>query len=55
MNNLIAFLNSFLSYALLYVISAGLIITGVLLGIRYRKYKDKKAAETTEDTPIPAE
>ena len=44
MNNLILFINAFLSYFLVYVISAVLIVTAVLLGIRLRKNKDAKEA-----------
>ncbi|MBQ8946792.1 MAG: hypothetical protein IJ058_08280 [Lachnospiraceae bacterium] len=42
MNNLILFLNSFLSYLLLFVICVAVIIIAVLLGIRLRKNKDAR-------------
>ena len=44
MTNLILFINSFLSYFLVYIVSAVLIVTAVLLGIRLRKNKDAKEA-----------
>ncbi|MDR2546572.1 MAG: hypothetical protein LBC96_03550 [Lachnospiraceae bacterium] len=50
MSNFISFANTFLSYFLLYIISATLVVTGLLLGIRYRKFKDKKAALAEAET-----
>ena len=44
MESFILFFNSFISYLLLYFISIALIVVAVILGIRYRKHKDKKAA-----------
>ncbi|MCL2051663.1 MAG: hypothetical protein FWG91_08065 [Lachnospiraceae bacterium] len=44
MNNFILFLNAFLSYFLVYAISAVVIVTAVLLGVRFRKIKDAKEA-----------
>ena len=54
MESFILFFNSFISYLLLYFISIALIIVAVILGIRYRKYKDKKAAaeETAEVSDV---
>ena len=42
MNNFIEFINVFLSYFLVYIVSIAFVVTAVLLGIRYRKYKDAK-------------
>ncbi len=42
--NFVLFFNSFLSYALLLVVMAGLMLSGCLIGIRWRKSKDQKAA-----------
>ena len=39
------FINSFLSYLLVYVVFIVCIVAAVLLGIRYRKYKDAKELE----------
>ena len=51
MTNLILFINSFLSYILVYIVSAVLIVTAVLLGIRLRKMKDaKEALEAASET-----
>jgi hypothetical protein len=47
MDNLILFINAFLSYFLVYVISAAIIVTAVLIGIRLRKMKDAKDALAT--------
>ena len=44
MTNLILFINAFLSYFLVYVISAVVIVVAVLAGIRLRKHKDAKEA-----------
>ena len=55
MNNLILFINAFLSYFLVYVISAVVIVVAVLLGIRFRKYKDAKAALETAVTETESE
>ncbi len=43
-NNFVLFLNSFLSYLLLFVICVAVIIIAVLLGIRLRKNKDAREA-----------
>ena len=49
MDNLILFVNAFLSYLLVYIIALALIVTAILLGIRFRKHKDaKKAASAIE-------
>lgn len=42
MNNLILFLNSFLSYLLVFIVFAVLIVVAVLVGIKVRKSKNAK-------------
>lgn len=42
MNNLILFLNSFLSYLLLFIIMGVLIVIACVSGIKMRKSKDAK-------------
>ncbi len=44
MGNLIAFLNSFLSYLLLFVICVAVVIIAIMIGINLRKRKDQKDA-----------
>ena len=55
MNNFILFVNSFLSYLLVYFVFAALIIIAVLVGIKVRKAKNDKEAvagvEMVDDTP----
>ena len=48
MTNLILFLNSFLSYLLLFVIIVALVIIACIIGVKWRKSKDAKAALNTE-------
>lgn len=48
MNNLILFLNSFLSYLLLFLIMAGLVVLACVLGVKLRKYQDAKANAVAE-------
>ena len=43
MENLILFLNSFMSYFLLLIIMAALMLAGCFIGIKWRKAKDSKA------------
>lgn len=51
MANLIAFLNSFLSYLLLFAVCVAVILIAVKLGIMLRKNKDAKTAlEAAEAT-----
>ncbi|MBD5466461.1 MAG: hypothetical protein HDR22_11755 [Lachnospiraceae bacterium] len=40
MNNLILFLNSFLSYLLLFVIMIALVVIACIIGVKMRKSKD---------------
>lgn len=42
MNNLILFINSFLSYLLLFVIMIGLVVIACVIGVKMRKSKDAK-------------
>ena len=44
MTNLILFLNSFLSYLLVYAVFGVLIVVAVLVGIKVRKNKNAKEA-----------
>ena len=48
MTNLILFLNSFLSYLLLFVIIVALVIIACIIGVKWRKSKDAKAALNTD-------
>ena len=41
---MISFVNTFLSYLLLVVISAAIAVLGTFVGKKLRDYKDKKAA-----------
>lgn len=49
MNNLILFVNAWLSYFLVFIIFIAVMIIGGVLGVKWRKSKDAKAAvnETT--------
>ncbi|MDE5717093.1 MAG: hypothetical protein K2I53_05655 [Lachnospiraceae bacterium] len=50
MTNLILFVNSFLSYLLLFVLIVALVIVACVIGVKCRKSKDAKAAlETPAD------
>lgn len=44
MSNLILFLNSFLSYLLLFVLIVALVIVACIIGVKWRKSKDAKLA-----------
>ncbi|MGN0376215.1 MAG: hypothetical protein ACI4ED_01135 [Suilimivivens sp.] len=48
MNNLILFVNSFLSYLLLMVIIAAIAGVAIFIGIKARKNKNAKTAEIKE-------
>ena len=51
MANLILFVNSFLSYLLLFVLVVALVIVACIIGVKWRKRKDAKAAlEMQADT-----
>ena len=47
MANLILFVNSFLSYLLLFVLVVALVIVACIIGVKWRKSKDAKAALAT--------
>lgn len=44
MSNLILFMNSFLSYLLFFVLIVALVIVACVIGVKWRKSKDAKAA-----------
>ena len=48
MTNFILFLNSFLSYLLVAVIIVALVVIACIIGVKWRKSKDAKAALNTE-------
>ncbi len=49
MANLILFVNAFLSYLLLFVLIVALVIVACVIGVKWRKSKDAKAAAETQD------
>lgn len=49
MSKLILFLNSFLSYLLLFVLIVALVIVACIIGAKWRKSKDAKLAMTGGD------
>lgn len=48
MANLILFINAFLSYLLLFVLIVALVIVACIIGVKWRKSKDAKAAAETQ-------
>lgn len=44
MTNLILFVNAFLSYLLVFVLIVALVIVACVIGVKWRKSKDAKAA-----------
>ena len=44
MTNLILFLNAFLSYLLLFILIIALVVIACIIGVKWRKSKDAKAA-----------
>ncbi len=46
MTNLILFVNAFLSYLLIFVLIIALVIVACIIGVKWRKSKDAKAALT---------
>lgn len=48
MTNLILFINSFLSYLLLFALIVALVIVACVIGVKWRKSKDAKAALETK-------
>ncbi|MDD6812409.1 MAG: hypothetical protein PUD93_11165 [Lachnospiraceae bacterium] len=49
MNNLILFVNAFLSYLLLFALIVVLVIIACVIGVKWRKSKDRKLAEAGEE------
>ncbi len=55
MTNLILFANAFMSYLLLFLLIVVLVIIACVLGVKWRKSKDKKlamAVETEESSSV---
>jgi hypothetical protein len=50
MTNLILFINAFLSYLLCFVFIIALVIIACVIGVKWRKSKDAKAALQSEET-----
>lgn len=50
MTNLILFVNAFLSYLLIFVLIIALVIVACIIGVKWRKSKDAKAAAAVEQT-----
>ena len=50
MENLVLFLNSFMSYFLLLIIMVALMLAGCFIGIKWRKAKNQKAAVEAVNT-----
>ena len=48
-NSLILFINAFLSYLLLFILIAALVVIACVLGAKWRKSKDQKLAATQDD------
>lgn len=48
MAKLILFLNSFLSYLLLFVLIVAVVVVACMIGVKWRKNKDAKAAAAGE-------
>ncbi len=55
MNNGILFFNSFLSYALLFVISVVVMLIGGFIGVKIRKAKDAQKAANNDQGEAGAE
>ena len=47
MGNLILFLNAFLSYLFVFVLIIAVVIVACIIGVKWRKSKDAKAAAQT--------
>lgn len=50
MNNLILFVNAFLSYLLVFVLIIALVIVACIIGVKCWKSKDAKAADAEKQT-----
>lgn len=46
MENLVLFINSFLSYLLVFIVAVAVIIVAILIGVKLRKNKNAKDANT---------
>lgn len=55
MGNLILFINSFLSYLLVFAIIAVLVIIACILGVKWRKSSDAKKTGGVEQPVMPDE
>ncbi|MDE7198644.1 MAG: hypothetical protein K2O15_07140 [Lachnospiraceae bacterium] len=49
MTNLILFVNAFLSYLLCFILIVALVIVACVIGVKWRKSKDAKAAGAQTD------
>ena len=52
MTNLILFVNAFLSYLLVFVLIVALVIVACIIGVKWRKSKDAKAAAGDETDAV---
>ncbi|MDE7231916.1 MAG: hypothetical protein K2N37_02410 [Lachnospiraceae bacterium] len=52
MTNLILFVNAFLSYLLVFVLIVALVIVACIIGVKWRKSKDAKAAASGETDAV---
>lgn len=52
MANLILFVNAFLSYLLVFVLIVALVVVACVIGVKWRKGKDAKAASGTKADTI---
>lgn len=50
MTNLILFVNAFLSYLLVFLLIVALVVVACIVGVKWRKSKDAKAAGAEPDT-----
>ncbi len=48
MTNLIYFLNAFLSYLFVFILIVALVIVACIIGVKWRKSKDAKAAQNVD-------
>lgn len=53
MTNLILFINSFLSYLLVFVLIIALVAVACILGVKWKKSSDKKQAGGNEQSVMP--
>lgn len=50
MTNLIYFVNAFLSYLLVFILIVALVIVACIIGVKWRKSKDAKAAQNVDES-----